>query len=46
MNNADNTVFLRHILDYIGKIERYLQGYDLENFKNNEEKIDSVIRKG
>ena len=44
MNNADNTVFLKHILDYIGKIERYLQGYDLEKFKNNEEKIDSVVR--
>jgi uncharacterized protein with HEPN domain len=44
MNNPDNTVFLRHILDYIGKIERYLQGYDLEKFKNNEEKIDSIVR--
>ena len=44
MNNADNTVFLRHILDYIGKIERYLQNYDFEKFKNDEEKIDSVVR--
>lgn len=44
MNNQDNTIFLKHILDYIGKIERYLQDYDFDKFKNNEEKIDSVVR--
>ena len=44
MNNTDNTVFLRHILDCIGKINRYLQGFDFDKFKRNEEKIDSVVR--
>ncbi len=44
MNNQDNTVFLKHILDCIGKIERYLQGYDFEKFKNDEEKIDAIVR--
>lgn len=33
MNNTDNTVFLKHILDCIAKVERYLQGYDFESFK-------------
>jgi uncharacterized protein with HEPN domain len=44
MNNTDNTVFLRHILDCIGRIERYLRGYHFEKFKNDEEKIDAVVR--
>lgn len=44
MNNTDNTVFLRHILDCVGKIERYLQGFDFEKFKETEEKIDAVVR--
>jgi uncharacterized protein with HEPN domain len=44
MNNKDNKVFLRHILESIGKIERYLQGFDYEKFKQSEEKIDAVVR--
>ncbi len=44
MNNKDNTIFLKHILDSIGKIERYLQGFDFEKFKNDEVKIDAVVR--
>lgn len=44
MNNTDNTVFLKHILDSIGKIERYLTGFDFEKFKESEEKIDAVVR--
>lgn len=44
MNNKDNTIFLKHILDSIRKIERYLQGFDFEKFKNDEEKIDAVVR--
>ena len=44
MNNQDNEIFLRHILDCVGKIERYLQNYDYEKFKQDEEKIDAVVR--
>lgn len=44
MNNKDNTIFLKHILDSICKIERYLQNFDFEKFKNDEEKIDAVVR--
>lgn len=44
MNNKDNTIFLNDILDSIEKIGRYLKGYDFERFKNDEEKIDAVVR--
>jgi uncharacterized protein with HEPN domain len=44
MNNQDNTVFLKDILDCIAKIERYLQEYDFERFQNNELVIDAVVR--
>lgn len=40
----ENKVFLRHILDCVGKIGRYLQDYDFEKFKRDEEKIDAVVR--
>ena len=35
---------LKHILDAIAKIERYLHGFDLQKFTANEEKIDAVVR--
>ncbi len=44
MNNQDNTVFLKDILDSIAKIERYLLEYDFQKFQNNELVIDAVIR--
>lgn len=44
MNNADNTVFLKHILDSIAKVERYLRGYDFEKFQNDELVTDAVVR--
>ena len=44
MNNAHSTVFLKHILDCIGKIERYLQGFDFEKFQNDELVTDAVVR--
>mgnify|MGYP001390941024 CR=1 FL=1 len=44
MNNTDNTVFLKHILDCIAKIERYLQGYDFEKFQHDELVGDAVVR--
>ncbi|CAN5470200.1 DUF86 domain-containing protein [soil metagenome] len=40
-NDADR---LNHILDAIAKIERYLQGFDVQKFQQNEEKIDAVVR--
>lgn len=44
MNNADNTVFLKDIITCIGKIAKYLQGYDFEKFRNDELIIDAVVR--
>ena len=44
MENKDNAVYLRHILDCVDKIQRYLQGFDLEMFRKNEEKVDAVVR--
>ena len=44
MENKDNTVFLRHILDCIGKIERYLTGFDLEKYQQDERTSDAVVR--
>jgi uncharacterized protein with HEPN domain len=44
MNNTDNTVFLKHILDCIGKVERYLQIYDFEKFQNDDLVTDAVVR--
>ena len=40
-NDADR---LNHILDAIAKIERYLQGYDLQKFESDDVKIDAVVR--
>jgi uncharacterized protein with HEPN domain len=44
MNNQDNTVFLKDILDSIAKIERYLLEYELQKFQNDELVIDAVVR--
>lgn len=44
MNNTDNTVFLRHILDCIVKVEKYLQGFDFEKFQQDEKTTDAVVR--
>jgi len=44
MNDKDNKIFLRHIVDCVGKIERYLQDFDYEKFKQDEEKVDAVVR--
>ena len=44
MNNIDNTVFLKDIINCISKIAKYLQGYDFEKFQNEELVIDAVVR--
>ena len=40
-NNADR---LRHILDAIGKIGKYLDGYDKQSFQSDEKTQDAVVR--
>ena len=35
---------LKHIVDAIEKIERYLSGQTLERFRFDEEKVDAVVR--
>jgi len=40
----DNKVFLLHILDCIGSIETYLDGYDYERFESDRKTIDAVVR--
>ena len=40
----DDQVYLRHILDAIGKIEAYLEGQTYESFCENEMMNDAVVR--
>jgi len=40
----DDQVYLRHILDAIGKIETYLEGQTYESFCENDMMIDAVVR--
>jgi len=40
----DDQVYLRHILDAIGKIEIYLEGQAYESFCTNDMMIDAVVR--
>jgi len=44
MKKRDDRVYLRHILDSIGKIERYLQGVDESEFMSSDLLQDGVIR--
>ncbi|MGH9947096.1 MAG: HepT-like ribonuclease domain-containing protein [Pyrinomonadaceae bacterium] len=44
MTKPNNVDRLKHILDAIAKIERYLHGLDSEIFRSNEQKIDAVVR--
>lgn len=37
-------VYLRHMLDAIAKIERYVAGTDYETFTGNDMMIDAVVR--
>lgn len=40
----DDTVFLRHILDAINKIQEYTKGMDYEGFRTSSLVQDGVIR--
>ncbi|GHB69834.1 hypothetical protein GCM10007390_24320 [Persicitalea jodogahamensis] len=44
-SNRDELVFLQDILDCIARIEDYLEGVTEQEFENNFEKQDSVIRR-
>lgn len=44
MKKQDDTVYLRHILDAIVKIEEYLQGINYDSFMQNTLLQDGVIR--
>lgn len=44
MNERDDTVYLRHMLDAIAKVEEYLQGVDEKRFAQNTLLQDGVIR--
>jgi uncharacterized protein with HEPN domain len=41
---TDQSVFLKHILDAVDKIEKYIQGINEEAFKRNDLVQDGVIR--
>jgi uncharacterized protein with HEPN domain len=40
----DNTVYLRHILDAIAKVEEYLEGFDEATFSQNSLVQDGTMR--
>lgn len=44
MPSRDWEFRIQDIIDSISKIEKYLDGLDIENFKNNSLVIDAVIR--
>lgn len=44
MKKPNDVDRLNHILDAVAKIERYLQGFDLQKFESNELTIDAVVR--
>ena len=44
MKKPNNEDRLRHILDAVERIERYLQGYDRQSFGADEKTQDAVVR--
>lgn len=44
MSKREPNLYLRDILDSINKIEKYIKGFSFEEFSNNNEKIDAVVR--
>lgn len=44
MKKPNNPDRLRHILDAIEKIEKYLQGYEKQSFQTDEKTQDAVVR--
>ncbi|MBS1792303.1 MAG: DUF86 domain-containing protein [Acidobacteria bacterium] len=44
MKKPNNAERLRHILDAVERIERYLQGFEKQNFQTDEKTQDAVVR--
>ncbi len=44
MSKRKPHLYLQDILDSIGKIEKYIEGVNFNQFSSDEEKIDAVIR--
>lgn len=44
MSEKDNTVYLKHILDAIDKIDKYLKGQDLTSFLQDTLVQDGIVR--
>ena len=44
MDNKDNTIFLKHILECVEKIELFVQGFDFEQFRQDSKTTDAVVR--
>ncbi|HQZ82561.1 MAG TPA: DUF86 domain-containing protein [Pyrinomonadaceae bacterium] len=44
MNNKDNTVYLKHILECVERVDEYLAGLDYEQFIQSQLLIDAVTR--
>lgn len=44
MQNNKDRAYISHILEAIGKIEKYLDGADFEAFAENDMLLDAVIR--
>lgn len=44
MKQQDNCLYLRHILDSIGKIKKYIESADEHTFRNTDLLQDGVIR--
>ena len=44
MDDKDNKVFLKYILECVEKIENYLQDFDFEQFQKDSKTIDAVVR--
>jgi len=42
--NRDYRLYLDDILEAIGKIERYTEGLNIEQFKEDDKTVDAVIR--
>ncbi|GAB6102194.1 DUF86 domain-containing protein [Thermococcus atlanticus] len=44
MSKRDYRLFLQDILESIGRIEEYTEGYDFETFTKDRKTIDAVLR--
>src|SRR3990167_815101 len=44
MEASDDRVYLRHIVDAIGKVERYVFEVSEEEFGNDDMRVDGVVR--